>query len=240
MATTYALYVESGPKRRKTMVHVPQLLGCIAQGATTDEAIEATPEAIRTFLQFLRRAGEDVDPDGAFAVEVAEHVTEGDWLGNGSPYLIFGPDLEPVTEAQLDLYLRRFAALRAALAEWATSQTDAQLDAAPAPKGRTARAILLHVMTTPGAYLSAPLGGVKGFSRLGTAAERGEISLADGLMQVHDLAERYLRETTPEQRRAVIERPKDVRTLRKAIRRMLEHDWEHLVELSQRPGGPAL
>jgi hypothetical protein len=38
----------------------------------------------------------------------------------------------------------------------------------------------------------------------------------------------------------VIQRPKEIRTLRKALRRMLEHDWEHLVELSRRPGGPKL
>ena len=28
----YKLYVESGPKRRKTMVHVFSLLGCVATG----------------------------------------------------------------------------------------------------------------------------------------------------------------------------------------------------------------
>jgi hypothetical protein len=33
---------------------------------------------------------------------------------------------------------------------------------------------------------------------------------------------------------------KDARTLRKALRRVLEHDWEHLAELSRRPGGPSL
>jgi len=46
--------------------------------------------------------------------------------------------------------------------------------------------------------------------------------------------------TTPAERAAVRERPKDIRTLRKAFRRMLEHDWEHLAELSRRPGGPSL
>ncbi len=39
----YALYLESGPRQRKTMVHVLDLLGCIAQGATTQAALESTP-----------------------------------------------------------------------------------------------------------------------------------------------------------------------------------------------------
>jgi hypothetical protein len=32
----YDLYLESGPKRKKTMVHVLDLLGCIVHGPTTD------------------------------------------------------------------------------------------------------------------------------------------------------------------------------------------------------------
>jgi predicted RNase H-like HicB family nuclease len=85
--TGYALYLESGPQHRKTMVHVPALLGCIANGPTTEDAIAATPDAIRAYLRFLRRSGEDADPDAAFKTRVEEHVTEAMWLGNGSPYV---------------------------------------------------------------------------------------------------------------------------------------------------------
>ena len=31
----------------------------------------------------------------------------------------------------------------------------------------------------------------------------------------------------------------DIRTLRKGLRRALEHDWEHLLQLFRYPGGPA-
>lgn len=86
---TCDLYVEFGPKRRKTMVHVPYLLGCIATGATTEETLAGAPEAIRAYLGFLSRHGEDVDPRATFETRIAQHVTEGDWLGNGSPYLLF-------------------------------------------------------------------------------------------------------------------------------------------------------
>lgn len=63
---TYRLFLESGPRRRKTMVHVPDLLSCVAVGPTTEEALTATPAAIRAFLHFLRRHGEPVDPDAPF------------------------------------------------------------------------------------------------------------------------------------------------------------------------------
>jgi hypothetical protein len=47
-----------------------------------------------------------------------------------------------------------------------------------------------------------------------------------------------VRASTPKQREAVIQRAKDVHTLRKALRRMLEHTWEHIAGLSRRPDGP--
>ncbi|MDE3095210.1 MAG: type II toxin-antitoxin system HicB family antitoxin [Chloroflexota bacterium] len=234
----YALYLESGPRRKKTMVHVLDLLGCVATGATTEEALDATPDAIRAYLAFLRRHGERVNPDAPVRMHVAEHVTEGMWLGQGSPYLVFAPDLEPISEQELKTHLRRFHWMREALAEWAGSRTATQLDAAPRDGGRTGRAVLLHVLGGPGGYLSAALGGSKGFSAVASAAARGEIALPDALRRIDAMAAARVRAATREERSAVVRRPNDVRTLRKALRRMLEHDWEHLAELGRRRGGP--
>ncbi len=237
--TTYALYLESGPLHRKTMVHVLDLLGCVVVGPTTEAALAVTPDAIRAYYRFLRRHGEPVDPDEPFDTQVVEHITEGDWLGNGSPYLVFGPDFQPVTAEEVETFLKRYHWLHEELASWAATQTDEQLDA-PALGGRTARAVLLHVLGATGGYLSAALGSAPGFSRLHGAAERGELGLAEALRRSAALAAERVRATTPEERAAVRQLPKGARTLRKALRRLLEHDWEHLAELSRRPGGPPL
>jgi predicted RNase H-like HicB family nuclease/uncharacterized damage-inducible protein DinB len=238
--TTYGLHLESGPKRRKTMVHVPQLLGCVAVGPTTEDALAATPEAIRDWLRLLRRHGEPVDPDEIFATEVVEHVTEGEWLGNGSPYIVLASDLVPLSDAEAAEAMRRFAWMREELATWVEGRTDADLDAAPAEGGRSARAIVLHLLTVPGPYLSPVLGGAPGFSALQTAAERGAVSIPDALRRVVPMVDGLVATATPTQRTAVIERPKDVRTFTKAIRRILEHDWEHRAELARRPDGPTI
>jgi predicted RNase H-like HicB family nuclease len=230
----YSLYLESGPRRKKTMVHVFDLFGCIANGPTTEAALEATPDAIRSYLAFLHANGEDVDAAAPFETEVVEHVTEGEWLGNGSPYANFPPDLEPVTAEEIDLYLWRFHAMREALAAWGERRPDEELDAAPAGGGRTGRAVLLHVATGPGSYLATAIEGVTGFHRVQTALERGQMPIPEAIRKVEALATGYLRSTTPEQRAAVNQRPREIRTLRKAVRRMLEHDWEHLAELSRR------
>jgi uncharacterized damage-inducible protein DinB/predicted RNase H-like HicB family nuclease len=241
--STYALYLESGPKRRKTMVHALDLLGCVAVGPTTDAALAATPEAIRAYLRFLARHGEPLTqgaPDAPFETHVAEHVTEGAWLGNGSPYLIFEPDLEPIGEAEMEIYLRRCHWLSGELADWATTRAPAQLSATPAQGGRSARAILLHVLGAQGGYLGAALGSAPGFSALASAAERGERDLADALRQTADMVAARVRATSPAERAIVRELPAGPRTLRKALRRILEHSWEHLAELARRPEGPAL
>jgi predicted RNase H-like HicB family nuclease len=238
--TTYDLCLESGPRRRKTMVHVFGLLGCVAVGPTTEEALAATPDAIRMYLRFLRRSGEPVDPGAPFEVRVVEHVTEGEWLGNGSPYVIFGPDLEPVAAGEIETFLGRFHGLQDELAAWVAACNDEELDAPSADGGRTARAVILHVLGPVGPYLAAALGGAPGFSRVVAAAERGELGLPEALRLVEAMAAQRVRATTPEERSAIRVRKRDQRTLRKALRRMLEHDWEHLAELSRRPGGPAL
>jgi predicted RNase H-like HicB family nuclease len=238
--TVYDLYLESGPRRRKTMVHVLDLLGCVAVGPTTEQAIEATPEAIRAYLGFLARRGEAAEPHGPFETRVAVHVTEGEWLGNGSAYLMFGPDYEPVSEVEVETLLGRFHGLSEELAAWAEGRTPDQLDARPEGGGRPARAVLLHVLGAPGGYLASALGGAPGFSRVAGAAERGDLDLPSALRRVDAMAADRVRATTAEERAAVRRRPKDERTLRKALRRMLEHGWEHLAELSRRPGGPAL
>src|SRR5690606_35973766 len=129
---TYGLYRESGPRRRKTMVHVLQILGCVAVGPTTDDALAATPEAIRAYLRFLDRCGEKVDLDAPIETQIVEHITEGIWLGNGSPYILYGPDLEPVTDAEMQTFVGRHLRLREELATWAESLSDEALDAVPA------------------------------------------------------------------------------------------------------------
>lgn len=237
---TYDLYLESGPRRRKTMVHVLDLLGCVAVGPTTEDAIAATPDAIRAFRRFLHRHGEPLDLDAGFETRVAEHITEGQWLGNGSPYLMFSPDFEPVTDEEIVALPQRLGWMCEELATWARACSGAGLDGPPAGGGRPARAVLLHVIGAQGGYLSAALGGAPGFGRIHGATERGELDLAAGLRRSAELVAERVHATTPPERSAVRDLSSRSYTLRKALRRTLEHVWEHLAELSRRPGGPPL
>jgi hypothetical protein len=50
-----------------------------------------------------------------------------------------------------------------------------------------------------------------------------------------EMAFDHVHATTPEEQLAVRELPTGTRTLHKSLRRLLEHEWEHLAELFRRP-----
>lgn len=56
----YLVVIERG--RRTWGAHVPDLPGCVAVGATRDEALRLVREAIAFHVEGLRAAGEPVPP----------------------------------------------------------------------------------------------------------------------------------------------------------------------------------
>lgn len=223
---TYDLYLDSGPMKKKTYVHVPQLLGCIARGDTSDAAVEGSPDAIRTFLAFCARAGERVDPGEAFRVRVAEHATDNQWPGNGSGFL--PTDAKPLTPREIDVLMPRLAAIHAGLRRLTGKLTPKQLDAA-SPKGRPIGRILQHICVE-GAYLR----GIPGSSRLMGDVEKGRLDPHDALDRLFELELERLRAMSKEERSDVIMRGQTPWSARAAVRRMLEHGWEHYLEIAER------
>jgi uncharacterized damage-inducible protein DinB len=235
VVSTYALYLESGPQRKSTLVHVVDLLGCAWFAPTTDEAVAAAPDEISAYLRYLKRHGEKVDPNARVATRVAEHITEGDFLGHGSPQAVYTPDRKPVTPAELSTFLRRLEWSRADLLSLVKGTSEKALDAKPA-KGRSLRDILLHVLGAEAGYLASSLGAVKEVNAPINAAGRGELDVRIALQESRDAAIERLRRLTPTERAFVKEHPSGARTMRKTIRRMLEHEWEHRREIARRLG----
>ena len=233
--TEYALHVESGPKMKTTMVHVFDLLGCIANGATTEAALEATPGEIREFLRFLKRHGEKVNPDGPFTTKIAAHVTEGSWIGQGDPPPGFAPDFEPLTQEDERTYRRRFQWLGEELEDLIGRVPKGELSAKTG-KGRALRDIIGHVATSEPEYFRASgIGkpeGVKEALQAIESAEAGE--LAPRLTDLWQLLDAQIERVTPEVRTAQIQRGEKRWTARRGFRRALEHPWEHLREMQRR------
>src|SRR5438093_6515541 len=138
VTTEYPLVLESGPKMKTTMVHVLDLLGCIANGPTTEAALEAAPVEIKEYLRFLGRHGEDVDADAPFTTSIAAHVMEGSFIGQGDPAPGFAPDFEPLIPEDESTYRRRFQWLGEELVALIGENPSDELPAKPS-KGRLLR-----------------------------------------------------------------------------------------------------
>jgi predicted RNase H-like HicB family nuclease/uncharacterized damage-inducible protein DinB len=232
----YALYLESGPRRRTTMVHVLDLLGCIARGPTTEEALEVTPDAIRAYLRFLREHGEAVDPDAAFTTVTAEHVTAGPWIGYGDPTSGFGPDFQPLTAVELSVYLRRLAWLQADLLQMVRNIPREQLAAEPAGGARSLQHILEHVAEAHCGYVRHLVGKVDGLTEALKSVQHGPDGLPSAVARVWQITGARLEALTDAEREQPVKHGQTTWTARRALRRALEHAWEHLLEVSRRLG----
>jgi uncharacterized damage-inducible protein DinB len=232
----YALYLESGPRMKTTMVHVLDLTGCFALGPTTDEAIAATPDEIRMFLRFLRRHGDDVDPEASFTTNVVEHVIKGSDPRWGNPARGFPPDFEQLDRKKLHAHARRVVWLGQDLAAFTRSLSSRQLLARP-PKGRSIHEILRHVGASEVEYVR--VGGLAKSDEMKAilkAVEASRDNLPDKIEELCRLVGERFEAATDEELKRVTQRGAAPYTARRGLRRALEHPWEHLREIECRLG----
>lgn len=231
----HALYLESGPRMKTTMVHVFDLLGCIANGPTTEAALEAAPSEIRQFLCFLQRHREDVDPDARFTTTIAAHIMEGSWIGQGDPAPGFAPDFEPLTPEDEAAYRRRLQWLGEDIVGLIDQVRGGELVTKP-EKGRVLRDIVFHVANANVEYFRAsgigkPEGAKEALKAIESAPDR---ELATRLVDLWQLLDSQIERITPEVRTARVRRGEKLWTARRGFRRALEHPWEHLREMQRR------
>lgn len=230
---TYYLVTESGPRHMKTYVSVPNLLGCNMRGATTDEALASAPDAIREYLRFLKRHGEDVDPDADFETEVLQEIITSTFAGNGTSNL--EADLEPLTAAEAEQYICRLEWIAEELIDAVRDlENDTLTSDGPEDSKRPIRKIMQHMIGSERGYLSSRLGSVKGMSAIADEADRGEGDPIDQYTRLRALLIPRLRAMTDEERTEPKITEKNVITARRMMRRLLEHGWEHLSEIQRR------
>jgi hypothetical protein len=225
----YDLLLESGPKRRKTMVHVPKLLGCCVMGPTTDGALDVAPDEIRAFLRWAAAHGEEADPRAPITTRVVEHVTTGDFLGQGGA--VFAWDDRTLTGADVDDAAGRWEALRADLLADLRGVTRRRLDAKPASGDRPLGYIALHVLGAARGYLSSVFGGTPEIGRNFARVEKGELDVLDALEAQAPLLRARLDQLADVRARSGLPRP---HRITRGVRRLLEHEWEHLREIRRR------
>ena len=233
--TLYKLSLESGPKHKKTMVHVFDLLGCIATGPTSEEALARTPEAIHAYLRFLQRSGADIDSAQDIQVQVVQHITQGDWLGHGSPSVVFQADLEPLTTQELEEYIKHMQWSRQEMYFLINGLSEEQLAEESQPKERPIRAIIEHVFGAEYSYVRN-LGKLEALRGPGSVEHMQKDELLAWMEHVRLAEIENLRSFNSQELSEGIVHGKQTLTVRRMVRRMLEHEWEHLIELKERLG----
>ena len=232
----FDLYLESGPLHRKTWVYVPSLPGCSTVGPTTAEAIEIARSAIRERIEFLHRHGETVPDPEPIGLVVAEHVIERKWLGFGQG--TFPTDRQPLAREDAERQLRWAEWSREELVAAARAQKE-PLAVKPASGGRSAAAILSHVAGSEWSYVSSTVGTLRGGGAIMAAIEGSPETPWAALAAEREALMARLRTMTPTELTRVVERGegRPPRSARRMLRRLLEHEWEHMLELQARVEG---
>ena len=228
----YDLLVETGPQHKSTLVHVPELLGCVVYERTMEEAVGRTPAMIERYVATLRRHGEKIAARTPVTTRVAELSEKGGFIGMAE----FAGDFEPVTPAEVTRYARWLGWSREDLLKEVAGIPRTQLEARPV-KGRPIRGILEHVLGADKAYVYAAFGVTKSVGDPTNAALRGTLDLGVALREARLAGIKRLRAATSDERTRVRRGGQSLHTLRRMLRSMLEHEWEHRQEIAARAQG---
>jgi predicted RNase H-like HicB family nuclease len=202
------IYVrESGPS---FLASVAELPGCVARGATKDEAVANVRRAFRDYLELLRERGiatdhwKDLDPD-RFEVRDGERL--------------FPEDARGMEEHEIRDFLHRMEASRATLLAAVRGLSADEIERKPTAEMWSVREALEHVMNTEVTLLS----------RL----ERWPDKDFATLQAVHRMAFQRFSILEPDDvvtEQTVMGSPWSTR---KVMRRILEHEYEHLAHIKE-------
>jgi len=210
MRETPAIYVQGDGS--SWLAHVPVLRGCIASGTTRDEAIANARRAFRAYLELLDARGVSIahwkDLD-ANTFEVRDLPAD----------RVVPEDIGGLEEHELRDFLHQFEASRAALLSLVREISAEEIERKPTETMWSVREALEHVMLTEASLLS----------RL----EKWPADPYNTLQAIHRMA--FQRFTVLEPADTGLDHVVMGRrwTTRKVMRRILEHEFEHLGHIQE-------
>jgi predicted RNase H-like HicB family nuclease len=211
--TVYQVYLDTSDETLEEggyLAHVQELPGCVARGATKEEALAKVVEAVDAYLALMRRHG---GPAGQVADTIQLHVIE-----TQEPTL--PSDSAPLSDGDLEDIERRGAATRADLLDLLSRVPDEALDWHPDDDTWSTRNVLAHLAGSDLWYAS----------RL---EPEGLPELLWRLDQTRAILLRNLCEAQVRNRALERHHMGEPWTARKVARRMLEHEQEHADHIRQ-------
>ncbi len=211
--TTYAVYLEASDEALAEggyLAHVPAVPGCTGRGATKDEAVARCREELGRTLDLLRRNGLLPDTDDE-SVELEVREIDQPTLPT---------DFEPLTDAELADLPVRAAAMREELLAFIDQIPEEALDWSPDEESWPMRWVIAHLSSADLWYGSRMSAG--GTPELKWRLQATRQQLLDRVAELGRRADQPVTQHDGEEW-----------TPRKAARRMLEHEREHLAHLKE-------
>lgn len=212
MAKKYLVYIESkgdGITRKEPVAHVPALPGASARGQTVEEAKEKIRDAVKDYLRLLRDVGEAV-PRYSEGIELEfEEVDSATFL----------TDYDALRPNEMEMLFRWLAISRQELMDLVKSLPAETLEWKPAEGSDSIREILCHLAEADLWYTD----------RLTRWPETPLFRLA----AARGVALERLRDLSEEKRATVTTYEGEEWTPRKVMRRMLEHEREHIHQIRE-------
>ena len=223
--------------------HVVELLGCFSRGASRAEALGSLPRDVEARIAWVRDRGLSCPERSALTV-VEEQVGIPELGESGGATAIFRSDLEPINQTTLGEVMQLMKLSRQELHGVVGGLGGEVLDAEPIPGKRSIRRDIDHIVNSEEWYVSrlgqryqrvyeCELQGAVGRRRL-SVIERLEVT-RPAMMVAFEMVLGDGRQG-PFTRRAYSKYPGERWTLRKVLRRFLEHEREHLGTINRTLG----
>lgn len=213
--TSISVALEQGPDG-STFVHCLSIPGCSATGPSPEEALDALPDELGRWLDFLAARGESVPPpETELEIAVDEWVRTDADVAAGASDACFEAERLPLTEGELTLQLHRLGDLRGELLTPLRRLPDSELDRF-ASAGWSLRRILEELARAQWWTLTR-----LGASPMAEVPERTLGRLDTAMV----LVVQQLTALPREAREHVLELDGELWTPRKVLRRLLWLEW---------------
>jgi hypothetical protein len=213
------------------LAHGP-LIGAVVRGRDRAAVLAAMPGEVERLRDWYRRHGDEIEPTMESAGDVMVIEEQVGWapIRHGDRAALFRPDLQPVTRSQLDGLLAIADYARQDLLALVRQLPDSLLDR-PTDDGTAIRAILRHVGNAGEWYVSRL---VQPETLPPEWANDERLPIVEFLEMEGRTALDRLHRLTDAELAAVVTQPRwtdhpdELWTARKALRRRIEHELEHL------------
>ncbi len=226
---TYDVYLEQTAEGA-TLAQIIDLPGCFANGATREEALERLQQAVEEYHAWLRRHDEYMPiMRGPFYFDVQE-VFQIRYEDGQEVNSFFAPDALPATDEDIEWALALMNWQREDLLERVSGLDDAALDWVPPndPEAKSIRQILDHIAQAEVWYMG----------RLDETPPNVVVAKLPGptldrLQRVRQAAIVRITSYPKEQRGTLFTHQGEQWTLRKAMRRVVWHERDHMNQIEE-------